>query len=281
MADSGKMFTIMEESYLVMELFNGKSYSEMVGDANSSFKQYVRNDFTKSKFVFSLESFSMQRTQEGLFASNKIMRNMSELDKDVDSLKAQTDSLVKLTFNSIKPFYSYSFRNDTIKPKKINNKADFNKDSVLRINTIRYATNSARNVKSYLVSQKERIENSKRETNSFKIEFHKKITLSFACLVMFLIGAPLGAIIKKGGLGVPVIISIIFFIFYYIVSMLTEKWAKEGLIGVEFGMWAANLLYLPIGLFFLRQARNDSRLLETDYFAVQWEKLRNKIFKKN
>jgi lipopolysaccharide export system permease protein len=63
--------------------------------------------------------------------------------------------------------------------------------------------------------------------------------------------------------------------------MLTEKWAKEGLIGVEFGMWAANLLYLPIGLFFLRQARNDSRLLETDYFAVQWEKLRNKIFKKN
>lgn len=79
---------------------------------------------------------------------------------------------------------------------------------------------------------------------------------------MFLIGAPLGAIIKKGGLGMPVIISIFFFIIFYVLTILGEKWGREGLVIVAAGMWAANFILLPVGLFFLYQARNDSNLLE-------------------
>jgi lipopolysaccharide export system permease protein len=83
--------------------------------------------------------------------------------------------------------------------------------------------------------------------------------------MMFLIGAPLGAIIKKGGLGMPVIISIFFFIIFYVLTILGEKWGREGLVIVPAGMWAANFILLPIGLFFLYQARNDSNLLEFDF----------------
>ena len=81
---------------------------------------------------------------------------------------------------------------------------------------------------------------------------------------MFLIGAPLGAIIRKGGLGMPVIISIFFFIIYYVLTILGEKYGREGIMIVPVGMWAANAILMPIGLFFLYQARNDSNLLEFD-----------------
>lgn len=279
MADSAQMYMMLNDTYLVMELVNGKSYTEMVENQNLNSQKFLRNDFEKSKLVFSLESFNLQRTQEELFASNKIMRNVSELTKDVDSLNSATDTLIKVTFNSIKPFYNFSFKEDTIKKISFQNKVNFNQDTALKLNILKSATNSARSVKVYINSQRQRIESMVKDKNSYQIELYKKFTLSFACLVMFLIGAPLGSIIKKGGLGMPVIISIIFFITYYIISMITEKWAKEGIINITLGIWFADLLFLPIGFFFLRQARNDSRILETDYFVVMWSKVKQKIFK--
>ena len=85
---------------------------------------------------------------------------------------------------------------------------------------------------------------------------------------MFLIGASLGAIIKKGGLGVSVLISIIFVIVFYFLSMTGEKWAKESIVAVEYGMWGANFILFWAGLFFLRQAKNDSRILDADWLWV-------------
>jgi lipopolysaccharide export system permease protein len=279
MADSGQMYMMMNNTYLVMELVDGRSYTEMVENQKPNTQQFVRNDFKKSKIVFSMESFNLQRTQEELFSSNKLMRNVSELKKDVDSLRSERDTLAKTTYNSVKPFYNYAFRVDTGKINPVKSKFNYERDTVLKLNVLKYATNSARSVKAYLSSQKERISNVQKEANSYEIEWYKKFSLSFACLVMFLIGAPLGSIIKKGGLGVPVIISIIFFILYYIMSIVTEKWAKEGIINVTMGIWFADIVYLPIGLFFLRQARNDSRILEVDYFIVIFQKVKQKIFR--
>ena len=96
---------------------------------------------------------------------------------------------------------------------------------------------------------------------------------SFACIVMFLIGAPLGAIIKRGGLGVPVLFSIIFFILFYVVYITGENWAKENTMEITPAIWMANAVLLPIGLFFLRQARRDARLFDADYYRVQLSKL--------
>lgn len=280
-ADSGKMYMINNERYLIMELFKGYSLSELVENAKPQARQFARNKFDKSKFVFSMESFSMQRTEKELFSTHRIMRNSNELKRDTDSMRAERDTMAKLTYNSVKPFYSFVFKVDSnLKAPNYKHKQSYTADTALTLNVLRYATNAARGVKSYLSSQRERIHSINREANAYEIEWFKKFTMSFACLVMFLVGAPLGSIIKKGGLGVPVLISIIFFIIYYIVNIIAEKWAKEGLISIAWSMWFGNLMYLPIGLFFLNQARNDSRILETDYILVLWDKLMG-LFKKN
>ena len=99
-------------------------------------------------------------------------------------------------------------------------------------------------------------------------------------MVMFLIGAPLGAIIKKGGLGFPVIISIFFYIFYYVTSILSEKWAVAGYVNGAYSIWMADLILLPIGLFFLKQARVDARLFDTDYYFVVIDKFTKKLSEK-
>jgi len=108
----------------------------------------------------------------------------------------------------------------------------------------------------------------------FQIQWHKILANSLACIVMFLIGAPLGAIIKKGGLGIPVLVSIFFFIVFYLLSMIGEKWAKQGTISVPIGIWTANLVLLIIGLLFLRQARADARLFDADFYNVALDKLK-------
>jgi lipopolysaccharide export system permease protein len=90
----------------------------------------------------------------------------------------------------------------------------------------------------------------------------------------------LGAIIKKGGLGVPVLISILFFILFYVITLLSEKYAKEGLIPMAYGMWAANAVLFPIGLFFLRQARNDSPLFDADFYITTLQRWKEKFLSK-
>ena len=146
---------------------------------------------------------------------------------------------------------------------------------------LRFALSETRNIKNKLNVQASRLRNQNLMITRYKIEVNKKYAQAFACLVMFLIGAPLGAIIKKGGLGVPVIISIVFFILYYVMSITGKKWAEEGVITPFMGIWGYSYILLPVGFFFLRQAKNDARLLESDFYAVVVEKLRNKFFKKS
>jgi len=107
-----------------------------------------------------------------------------------------------------------------------------------------------------------------KQINFYRVDLHRKFTKTMAVFVMFLIGAPLGAIIKKGGLGVPVLISIIFFVIFYISTIMGEKYAKEMVIPTWIGCWLANMILFAFGLFFLRQARADARLFDLDYYYV-------------
>jgi lipopolysaccharide export system permease protein len=157
-------------------------------------------------------------------------------------------------------------------------------DSILNIKRnraqgLRHALSDARNIKNKLAVQTNRLRNQDLMITKYKIEVNKKYAQAFACLVMFLIGAPLGAIIKKGGLGVPVIISIIFFILYYVMSITGKKWAEEGVVTPFLGIWGYSFFLLPVGFFFLKQAKNDARLLESDFYSVAVDKLRNRFFK--
>lgn len=144
-------------------------------------------------------------------------------------------------------------------------------------NALTMALNNSRSLKNTFDVKKLQIENHDREYRRYEIAWFQKYTQAIACFVMFMIGAPLGAIIKKGGLGMPVLISIIFFIIYYMLTISGEKWAKEGVVDTLFGTAFSNLCLIPFGLFFLRQARKDARLFEPDFYVEFWRKLQKKI----
>jgi lipopolysaccharide export system permease protein len=134
------------------------------------------------------------------------------------------------------------------------------------LSIIEGATNIARSTKAY--SESIFNENDAEEYSKLKyqIEWHRKFTLSIACIVLFFIGAPLGAIIRKGGLGMPVVISVVFFIIFHILSITGEKLAKEGEIPVYQGMWLATAILFPIGVFLTFKATSDSSLFDANAY---------------
>lgn len=142
------------------------------------------------------------------------------------------------------------------------------------------ALGQARYIKNSYEVYASRASELQRNVYMWEIEIHKKIAQAVACMVMFLIGAPLGSIIKRGGLGIPVIISIAFFIIYYVFTMFGEKWAREGIVSPEVGIWSANIILLPFGLLFLWQARNDARLFESDFYRVWIARFRSSLGEK-
>jgi lipopolysaccharide export system permease protein len=144
----------------------------------------------------------------------------------------------------------------------------------------RFALSQARNIKNHLNSSHVRLRRTQRELNKYTMEKYKKYSQALACIVMFLIGAPLGAIIKKGGLGVPVIISVFFFILYYVLNMMSHENAEESKINPILAVWVANIVLLPIGIFFLRQARIDARLFDSDIYVIWWDKNVLPLFKR-
>jgi lipopolysaccharide export system permease protein len=372
-ADSGRMYTILGERYLKFELFNGYRYTEgtsnereMTGQRNANPQALSRSKFAKSQVVFDLSSFALQSTDKKWFQGNRIMRNMSELSSDIDSInvevlnqqlnyyqnkqafftfyqrhdsltmppeiqayKVYRDSINRIPYmNKISPVATTP--GDTVKKKngqdsvnaekereermKVKNEkrrlllsarkkklgektpphgpvrtakmvaVNFDSASLARIDSvfnmpvgrdvIQGATNMARQVKSQIMNANASIENYEKDLKEFDIQWNKIPSSSFACIAMFLIGAPLGAIIKRGGLGVPFLVSIFFFIVFYVLSMQGEKLAKQGTVSVAMGVWMSDFVLLVVGALFLRQARADARLFEADFYLVAMDKLK-------
>ena len=154
-------------------------------------------------------------------------------------------------------------------------------DSVFKKEPTAVETNSAlgkvRMIKSQLQNSNAQIDSYKSEYRVFEIQWHKIMADSIACIAMFLIGAPLGAIIKKGGLGVPVIASIFFFIVFYVLSLMGQKWARAETVPMIVGMWMPCTVLFTIGLVFLRQARADARLFDADFYNVVFDKIKKRL----
>ncbi len=339
LADSGRMYTIDDEAYLMLEMYDGMMYSESrPNNSRNQINQFTRNQFEHSKLIFSLASFDMKETNSQLFASNKLMKTSAELVKDVDSMATQVFSLKYKLLDNTHTYYTYHLkeelnipeamtqrknrldsldrakltdsadiadfelrlkrRNAKLKPLKYKEKMQQVADNPERLayvkkvvnnrmNKPRYknqvyndAVNTARNIKNSVTTLGNRVDRYEREMDKFEIERYRKSSQAFACIVMFLIGAPVGAIIKRGGLGVPVILSIVFFIVFYVLSIIGAKWAKEGVTEPFMGVWAANFILMPFGFFFLWQARNDVRLLETDFYLVLLARIRKRFSRK-
>ena len=118
-----------------------------------------------------------------------------------------------------------------------------------------------------------------RAIKRFEVEWNKKLTLSFACLVFFFIGAPLGAIIRKGGLGTPAVISIFFFVIYYVISISGQKLVEEDVVGTFAGMWASSYILLPIGIFLTYKATTDSVILNIDTYLMFFKKVKDYLYR--
>lgn len=406
-ADSGRMYTILNERYLKFELYNGFQYTEgasnereMTGQKKRNPESLSRSQFSKAQVVFDLSSFNLERTDKKFFQGNRIMRNLNELDQDIDSTQREILTQ-RLNYYQYRPsYFTYLFRRDSlVMPREVYNHKQY-RDSVARLpyipktnpvaetkpatlpatkpaakaddvktakldtgnktaqaspsatakttkpavkrkpreldvkrpdrgpslnarkakikkspakkktttakplpppavvkkkvltdsarrakldsvfampaahNVLQGAANQARQVKSQIENVNSSVDNSSVELRTFQIQWHKIFSSSMACLAMFLIGAPLGSIIKRGGLGVPFLVSILFFIIYYITTMQGEKLAKQAKISVVTGVWMADFLLLIVGLFFLRQARIDARLFEADFYRVVLDKVK-------
>jgi len=289
-ADSGSMYLFNNKEYLALELFHGNSYSEYKGENGASFlnpQEFVRNAFDKTQIMFNLSSFDLSRTKEELFTGSRQMMPVDKLDHHIDSIRNNFLILNKNVSGMLQPFYYYTIVsvNDSTEGKTVNPVVtNITLDSLLKGSSAKLiaqrAANQARSVKTYIQGNLERDKNMEKEIHEFEVTKYQKYTQAVACFVLFLIGAPLGAIIKKGGLGVPVLICIIFFIFYYVFSITGEKWTKEGVYPADFAMWFGNAILFFVGLFFLRQAKNDSRILESDFYLVFWDKIQKMIPKR-
>ncbi len=296
LADSAQMYTILNGRYLVFELFDGQSYkdysaSNRRGGADNV--QFVRNHFKQSKIVFDLSSFDMGDTPETLFSNHRWMKNVDELNYAVDSLRREQVKMQENLARGVSQYYTNHLRpvrlvasgkgKDTLKtvavaPGKWSDSLRNHKTQPYQQKDIySRAANQARSVRAYTESNLQQLETARAEERTYTAERHRRYTQSVACLIMFLIGAPLGSIIKKGGLGVPVLISILFFIIFYVFSMLGEKWAREGITRIAVGMWGGNFILFWVGMFFLRQARNDSRLLEADAYRIAFNRLKKRL----
>lgn len=272
------MFRTMGDKFLVLKLKDGVRYEESAPDnATYNFRQRLsRFRFTETEQKFDLSSFKLARTDENEFKSASQMMNLKQLRSYVDSVQHQVDGSIVQNYRLITPYMK--FFNMPAKPAVKYIPAD--KAGVLKsmkladqVVALSSASSEIRSIKDILKNRTDRYNDDTLNIRRYASEVQKKFTLSAACLALFLIGAPLGAIIRKGGLGLPVVISVVFFLIYYIISTIGEKSARAGSISVGFGMWVAIIVLTPIGLFLSYKAATDSVIFDVELYKRFFNKL--------
>ena len=284
LANGGKMEQTPDKKSMIFSLFNGCNYSDRVDNGQVSRTHPFQRTYFKEEYIyFDMSVFKLNRTNEELFKTNMQMLNLKQLNKAEDSLSKEyikrkseyADNIVK-NYNYFSKYNADdSLKTDTSKLLNADFLSNFSKQDKVSITDI--AINIARNIKETVDFTKEEFIQKEKRINRHKIEWHRKFTLSFACLVLFFIGAPLGALIRKGGFGLPVVVSILFFVAFHIISISGEKFAREGVISPANGMWLASAILLPIGIALTLKATTDSALFDLNFY----KKLLKKIFTKN
>lgn len=282
-ADSGMMELTPDGANLVFTLYSGHNYLERTDQKNyRQNKQQQMTWFSEETRKFNLVDFELSRTNEDLFRNNYSMLNIRQLDKAEDSLlddmRAKQEQIRKYLigefhyYNRIDTLKQQSF--DPGKPLESDILSSYNKDQ--RAGLIDIAMNELRKGRQSISNYSREMDDKTKLIYKHQAEWHRKFTLSVACFVLFFIGAPLGAIIRRGGLGLPVVVSVLFFVMFHIISITGEKSVKSGVIDAGAGMWVAPVVLLPLGIFLTIKATTDSPLLDAD----AWIKFYRKIVKK-
>jgi len=294
-ADSGYMKITQDETAMIMVLYNGYSYNEMEDEsANISERSYpFRKDYFKEQtMVLSLSGFNLERSEIDLFRSNSAMLNISQLTYYIDSLNKRYNNRVNIQFREFNNTKLYAERNNPnnyafgqdadsiITDAKFDVAALFNSLNTQEKQTVlSTAIDNIKEAASFLSQNSDLLMTEVRTIKKYEVNWNKKLTLSFACLVFFFIGAPLGAIIRKGGLGTPAVISILFFVIWYVISLSGEKLVEENLIPTVTGMWASSYILLPIGIFLTYKASTDSVIMNIDTYLAFLKKIKDYLYR--
>lgn len=258
-AEKGKMYLAENEQYFVIALQNGYSYNEL--DLKKENKPFQRASFKEDILRFDLSDFGMKRSSEDLYRNHYAMMNNKQLLNAIDSINHKTNLKSAAFIHQISEKNNVDFES-----LEVGYKSKLPNSPTYTTKVYSNAISSVKYLQSLLTSHMRDAKYSKEIAIKHEVEWHRKITLAIACIIFFLIGAPLGAIIRKGGFGMPVIISVGFFITYHIISVTSEKMVKEAEIAVMQGMWSANLILLPIGIYLIYKANSDSPLFSIPKF---------------
>ncbi len=284
-SESGKMTVSDDKKYLEFRLQNGHRYEEK-GDFITTQNEFISLGFKEYKKLFDLTQLNIQKTSDSLFMNNIRMKTLRQLDKDIDSLKKIPDSLIKRNQADLKLYIQFAKYKDStitkkqkaIAEKKIDKKKSKSFDALipdsLKSSVREQATNSVNNIRSVLQVTGNDYTTRLSDITYHEIEWQKKLSLSFACLVLFFIGAPLGSIIRKGGLGLPLVVALIFFLVFYLLNIFGEKFTKDNVLDPITGMWLPVIVLTPIGFFLTYKAMHDSQLFNKEYYYRLFKKIR-------
>ena len=290
LADSGYIRLSDDKRYLLVSLFNGETYEH-----SRNYQWYTKSSLRRHKFSsqegkIPMTGFDFQRSDEQMFGNNSQTMDISDLQTNIDSLDLLVNSLTTTAYNPLLREHIFAKDANGVVPidslmedrsAKVYNRNLI--DSVPELDTrtknriYENAVRSARNSRNMFSFDESSSKEALNQLYRSKNEWHRKLTLPISILIFFLIGAPIGAIIRKGGLGMPLVISVAFFIIYYVISISGEKLAKEGNWSSLLGMWISAIILTPLALYLSHKANNDSPLLDMDWYAGRIKLLRDKI----
>lgn len=293
-ADSGKMKTDVKSNAMELTLYNGHTYTDEGMQKASARKTFPfrRLKFDQETVLIDLPDSDFKRTDEDAFRSHALMLNLEQLQYRIDSIQTflktrKAGDARRLLSSNYQKSKSPNPQQDSILVEK-SKEMYSNPDSLFltydveeQQRAVSAALQYAREVKQrtqdniqYYTAQQEQVIRN-------QLEWHRKFSLSFACFIFFFIGAPLGAIIRKGGLGMPVVVSIFLFIVYYIIDMMGIRSAREAVIVPQLGAWISSLVLLPLGVILTYKSVTDSEMMSTDAYSNFFKKITSFFKKKN
>lgn len=289
LADSGYIRMSDDKSFLYITLFNGQTYEH-----TRSSQWYDKNTMRQHKFERQDASFPVDNVAkpEGDMSrqfTESQTRNMVELEELMDSLNVMIEESTQASYAPLlkeKIFVrdtTIAFNYDTaFVDRSAFQRVNF-KDSIEKLGTrdrarvYSVANNSARSARGAYSYDEQTSKIAITQLYRSENEWHRKLTLPVSILVFFMIGAPLGAIIRKGGFGTPIVISVIFFVIYYVISVSGEKLSKEGTWESLYGMWLPIVILTPVAIYLTRKATNDTSLLDFDWYDVRIRRFAKRV----
>lgn len=283
-AESGVMRVTADKKFLEFTLKNGWRYEEK-GPRYSTNTEFIRLGFKEYKKVLDLSSFKMNKTEDSLFRYDPKMLSVRQLNQAIDSLHDLRDQYVLKSDKEINPYFAFARWKDSTWSKPVERKKIPSSIKNIIADTLLYmmydrAVSQINTARSYANIIAEEYAAREKSIRAHEIEWHRKFTLSFACLVLFAIGAPLGSIIRKGGLGSPLVFAIIFFVVFHLLNTFGEKLVKEAVLSPTAGMWLSTVVLIPVGIFLTYKAMRDSQLFNQEFYFRLFKQISNR-FQKN